>query len=172
MKHAKIFLTIVTVMLGLCANAQNGGPQVPKYDQHKVFSPLFYPDKANEYRTGSGAPGVRYWQNKADYKINVALDTVKNKVTGSVLITYTNNSPDALPFLWLQLDQNILRDDSRAQETSNILGGRFANRSYTQGFEIKDISIISEGKAEKANYMITDTRMQIKLAASLKSTGA
>lgn len=172
MKQAKILLTIAITVLGLSVSAQNGAPQAPKYDQHKVFNPLFYPDKANEYRTGGGSPGVKYWQNRADYKINVALDTVKNTVTGSVLITYTNNSPDALPFLWLQLDQNILREDSRAQETSNVLGGRFANRSYTKGFEIKDVSIVTEGKAAKANYTVTDTRMQIKLASSLKATGA
>ncbi len=171
MKQARIFLTIAVVALSLSVNAQNGAPPRSKYDQHKVFNPLFYPDKANEYRTGGGAPGIKYWQNRADYKINVALDTVKNIVTGSVLITYTNNSPDALPFLWLQLDQNILREDSRAQETSNILGGRFANRSYTKGFEIKDVSIITDGKAANANYIVTDTRMQIKLASLLKATG-
>ncbi|PJJ84897.1 M1 family metallopeptidase [Mucilaginibacter auburnensis] len=172
MKQTKFLLTIAIAAIGMGAKAQSGMPQPPKYDQHKVFNPLFYPDKANEYRTGGGAPGIKYWQNRADYKINVALDTVKNKVTGSVLITYTNNSPDALPFLWLQLDQNILREDSRAQETSNVLGGRFANRSYTKGFELKDVNIIADGKTTKANYTVTDTRMQLKLASSLKGAGA
>ncbi len=59
-------------------------------------------------------PGPKYWQNRADYTINATLDTTRHRISGSVLITYTNNSPDTLPFLWLQLDQNIYRADSRS----------------------------------------------------------
>ena len=172
MKFSKVLLAITLTAATFTANAQTPAPAVPKYDQHQVFKPLFYPDKANEYRTAGGAPGVKYWQNRADYNLNVTLDTAKNRVSGSALITYTNNSPDALPFLWLQLDQNIFREDSRAQETSNVNGGRFANRTYTQGDEIKAVSIIADGKVTKADYIVTDTRMQIKLASALKSTGA
>ncbi len=58
----------------------------------------------NEYRTGSGAPGPKYWQQKADYVINVELNDDNQSITGSETITYTNNSPDVLKYLWLQLD--------------------------------------------------------------------
>ncbi len=103
------------------------------YDQHQAFAPFFYPSNGNEYRSASGQPGPAYWQNRADYKINVSLDTTAKTIKGTVVITYKNNSPDALKFLWLQLDQNIYREDSRAQATSSITGGRWANQQFTQG---------------------------------------
>src|SRR5215469_5665677 len=84
--------------------------QEPKYDQHEAFNPIFYTQSPNEYRSASGEPGPKYWQNKADYKINCTLDTGLHRVTSEVEISYTNNSPDNLRFLWLQVDQNIYRD--------------------------------------------------------------
>jgi hypothetical protein len=126
----KNFPKALLLLLAVCtytAKAQNADKPASKYDQHKVFNPLFYPEKGNVYRSASGAPGAKYWQNHADYKIDVTLDTLKHRITGSVTITYTNNSPDALNFLWLQADQNIYREDSRGQATSVIGGGRFAN---------------------------------------------
>ncbi|RYE04885.1 MAG: M1 family peptidase, partial [Sphingobacteriaceae bacterium] len=142
-----------------------------KYDQHKVFEPGFYVEKGNQFRTAGGAPSAKYWQNHADYQINVVLDTVKKQISGSTLITYTNNSPDGLPFLWLQLDQNIYRQDSRAEAATPVTGGRFANKDFTQGDMIKSVTLIRNGKAEAANYLVTDTRMQIKLRDSLKASG-
>ena len=62
---------------------------------------------ANSYRTASGAPGHAYYQQKADYKMNLVLDDAKQRLDGFETITYTNNSPDRLDYLWLQLDQNI-----------------------------------------------------------------
>src|SRR6201996_4233404 len=106
MKLTKISLALFLIMGAYAAQAQNTEQETPKYDQHKVFTPLFYPDKGNDYRTASGAPGSKYWQNRADYKLDVMLDTAKHRVTGSTQITYTNNSPDGLNFLWLQVDQN------------------------------------------------------------------
>ena len=69
----------------------------------------------NEYRTAGGAPGHNYYQQKADYKIAVTIDDVTQKLTGDETITYTNNSPDKLEYLWLQLDQNIydLQSDTK-----------------------------------------------------------
>src|SRR4051794_3864717 len=61
----------------------------------------------NEYRTASGAPGAKYWQQQVNYDIRCELDEIKNVLTGSETITYYNNSPDLLSYLWLQLDQNI-----------------------------------------------------------------
>jgi hypothetical protein len=151
-------------------NAQSNAT-TSKYDQHKVFTPLFYTHNGNEYRSASGEPGPKYWQNRADYKITASLDTALNKVSGTTVITYTNNSPDKLPFLWLQLDQNIYKQDSRGEATSNISGGRFANKTFTNGDEIKSVELIVNGKTEKTDYIITDTRMQIRLKDALKSSG-
>jgi hypothetical protein len=173
MKFNKIFVALLLATGTYTAHAQNTDqPQPNKYDQHKVFSPFFYPEKGNEYRTASGAPGSKYWQNRADYKLDVTLDTTKHRVTGSSLITYTNNSPDGLNFLWLQVDQNIYREDSRGEATSPVTGGRFANKTFTNGDEIKGVYIIKNGKEEKVDYLITDTRMQIKLRDTLRSGGS
>ena len=137
------------------------------YDQHEAFAPFFYPSNGNEYRSAGGQPGPAYWQNRADYKINVSLDTTAKTVKGTVVISYKNNSPDALKFLWLQLDQNIYREDSRAQATSLISGGRWANREFTQGDELNSVDIIMNGKTTKAKYKVSDTRMQVWLPQPL-----
>lgn len=168
----KINRIYAIAFLLFCAGMQQGmGQAVSKYDAHEAFSPLFYPAPGNEFRSAGGQPGPKYWQNAADYKLAVTLDTVQHRITGSVVITYKNNSPDQLPFLWLQLDQNIYREDSRGSATVAASGERFANRSFTQGFELKSVSVITAGKSATANYLVNDTRMQVKLADALK-TGA
>ncbi|MGN6394107.1 MAG: M1 family metallopeptidase [Mucilaginibacter sp.] len=172
MKYAKLPLLLLLCAVMFNARAQKTDDIKPVYDQHKIFNPLFYPEKGNEFRTAAGAPGAKYWQNHADYKINVTLDTAKHSVTGSTLITYTNNSPDPLGFLWLQVDQNIYKENSRGQATSPVEGGRFNNKSFTNGDEIKGVYVIKNGKAEKATYIVTDTRMQIRLKDTLRSGGA
>ena len=72
----------------------------------------------NVYRTASGAPGHEYYQQKADYEINVELDEINNVIKGDEIITYTNNSPDLLNYLWIQLDQNVRAKNSHGQLTS------------------------------------------------------
>src|SRR4051812_49268343 len=111
------------------------------FDQHEVFNPEFYPYTGNSIRTASGRPGPEYWQNSADYVINVSLDDVNHSVSGSVIITYKNHSPETLPFLWLQLDQNIYNQASRAVATTAITGGRWANRNFNGGYTIKSVTL-------------------------------
>src|SRR5688572_4734684 len=89
-----------------------------KYNHRQLFDPQFYPFPGNEIRSANGAPGAKYWQNRADYKIAVYLDTASHKVSGQLELTYTNNSPDLLDFLWLQLDQNIYKAESRGSATT------------------------------------------------------
>ncbi|QMU30406.1 M1 family metallopeptidase [Adhaeribacter radiodurans] len=153
------------------SQAQVTSGTTSKYDQLKVFDPLFYKENGNQYRTAGGAPSSKYWQNRADYQITVSLDTAQHQVSGSTIITYTNNSPDELPFLWLQLDQNIYREDSRGVATSPVTGGRYSHRSFTKGDEIKSVSIIQKKKEEPVDYLVSDTRMQIKLKEALKAGG-
>ncbi len=137
------------------------------YDQHIAFDPLFYPSNGNEYRSASGEPGPAYWQNRADYKITATLDTAQHRITGTVIITYKNNSPDNLKFLWLQLDQDIYREDSRGEATTLLTGGRWANRTFTKGDELKSVEVISNGTSTKAKYIVSDTRMQVWLPKTL-----
>ncbi len=152
--------------IGLVSFAQS------KYNYHEAFNPIFYPQGSTDFRSASGEPGSKYWQNRADYKIACTLDTAAHKVSGTVDITYTNNSPDNLRFLWLQLDQNIYRPDSRASATTTQAGGRWANASFTQGYIIKSISITeADGTKYTPSYTVNDTRMQVKLQQFLKGAG-
>ncbi len=160
-------ITALASIITITSNAQT----ISNYDQHEVFNPLFYTTNGNEYRSASGAPGHKYWQNRADYKIAVTLDTAKQEVRGSVTITYKNNSPDALPFLWLQTDQNIFREDSRSQATSPVTGGRFSNRAFTKGDVITSVMATQNLKSSKPNYSVNDTRMKIDLSTPLAANG-
>jgi Peptidase family M1 domain len=141
------------------------------YDYKEAFNPQFYPYPGTEFRSASGEPGPKYWQNRADYKINCTLDTVQHSVNGEVELTYTNNSPDNLKFLWLQLDQNIYKKDSRASATTTESGGRWANSKFTNGDVIKSIIVEYGGKKYTAKYIVADTRMQVWLQDALKSSG-
>ncbi len=161
-------LAIVAFLLMITGSAVfSQSDSTSHFDQDKAFAPFFYPSNGNEYRSASGEPGPAYWQNRADYKIAVSLDTAEKTVKGSVVITYKNNSPDPLKFLWLQLDQNIYREDSRAQATSPISGGRWSNRAFTEGDELNSVDIVMNGKTTKAKYKVSDTRMQVWLPQPL-----
>jgi len=140
------------------------------YDHREAFNPQFYPYPGNDFRSASGEPGPKYWQNRADYVIHCTLDTLKHNVNGNVEITYTNNSPDNLKFLWLQLDQNIYKKDSRATATTTELGGRWANPKFTEGDVIKSVSINYNGTTFTPTSTVTDTRLQLWLQDALKSS--
>src|SRR6266545_260669 len=89
----------------------------------------------NLIREGSGTPGPHYWQQRADYTIRVSLDTATHTVAGSETIRYTNNSPDTLRYVWLQLDQNIYKASSRGAAL-NPTDARFAGRGFEGGYAI------------------------------------
>jgi hypothetical protein len=161
----KSFLSIIVIVTTMIASGQSG------YDAKEAFNPQFYPYPGNDFRSASGEPGPKYWQNRADYRISSTLDTTSHGVSGTVDITYTNNSPDNLEFLWLQLDQNIYKKDSRGSATTTQTGGRWANAKFTEGDVIKSVSVEYNGKKYTARYTVTDTRMQVWLQDALKSTG-
>ncbi len=140
---------------------------------------------ANSYRTAGGEPGHAYWQQKVDYKIKVALDEEKRRLSGSETIKYQNNSPDTLKFLWLQLDQNIFKNDSIAEVTSTYGGKVDSSRGSSPskislnslrrqqfmqdnelGYQIKSVT---DGSGNDLRYTIVGTLMRIDLAKSLKS---
>jgi len=165
----RIVLWMGLLCAGAGAWAQSG--TASKYDAHELFHPLFNMQPGNDYRAGSGAPGQHYWQNRADYRINASLDDEKNVLTGDVEITYKNNSPEALPFLWLQLDQNAFADTSRAAKTTPVAGGRFGNANFNGGYTIQSVTIENGKKSAPVDYVINDTRMQVRLADPLKPNG-
>src|SRR5574343_977406 len=90
----------------------------------------------NMFRTASGAPGPAYYQQKADYKMNLELDDKNKKLYGSVMFTYYNNAPESLEYLWVQLDQNIEKPDSKTP----LIENESLNKSITtDGFAKKYI---------------------------------
>src|SRR4051812_26907050 len=94
------------IQLLLAALAFAGTPLSAQVADSSPFRRLELP-APDGARSASGAPGARYWQNRADYDLEAALDPATHEIRGRVRIRYTNASPDSLPFLWLQLDQNI-----------------------------------------------------------------
>ena len=129
----------------------------------------------NVYRTASGAPGHEYYQQKADYEINVELDEEKNILKGNEIITYTNNSPDVLNYLWIQLDQNIRAKNSHGQLTStNSMNNKMSFRNikrmhdrmdFDGGFKLEEVK---DTYNNDLSYIINETMMRIELPKSLR----
>jgi hypothetical protein len=105
-----------------------------------IFSPLDLPSP-NRMRSAAGVPGPDYWQQRADYKMDVQLDPENESVNAVATITYTNNSPDALEFLWLSLEQNLFKENSLSSLTTPP-GARFNNRrKFDGGYDIKHVKL-------------------------------
>lgn len=147
------------------------------YNYHDTFGPSFYTKNGNEFRSAGGQPGPKYWQNRADYKLSVRLNEQSNEISGTTVLTYTNNSPDNLPFIWMQLDQNLFKQDSRGNALIPPTGSRSGThgQKFDAGYKIKSVKILSveKGKAleKDIDYLIEDTRMQIYLPTELISGG-
>ncbi len=129
----------------------------------------------NQYRTGSGAPGPAYYQNEADYKMDIELDDKNQKLTGHETITYHNNSPDVLEYLWVQLDQNIRSKESVAKlkdgngiapvaQPGNFVS-EYMQEPFDGGFNITEVS--ADGKPLKT--VINNTMMRVDLPQPLKA---
>ncbi|WP_201154312.1 M1 family metallopeptidase [Rhodothalassium salexigens] len=129
----------------------------------------------NVYRTGGGKPGPQYWQQRADYDMEVTLDDVNQRIVGSQVVTYTNKSPDTLRYIWFQLDQNRFdaRSHSRLTETNDDTGRMaydtlrrlLVTRNNDWGMTIKRVAL-AEGGAALA-HVIDDTKMRVDLVEPL-----
>ncbi|MFT7055846.1 MAG: hypothetical protein ACJAR3_001476, partial [Roseivirga sp.] len=153
------------------AFAQNWGA---KFEQLGTALPT-----PNEYRTGSGAPGPAYWQQKADYNIALTLNDDNQSVTGSETVTYTNNSPSALKYIWVQLDQNVRAQNNLGSQTSGFQiiqdnskelsttgAASFAGTGFDGGFKLTTVTDIN-GKS--LPYLVNNTMMKITLPTPLKT---
>lgn len=130
----------------------------------------------NEYRTASGAPGPAYWQQQADYKIAVSLDDIQHTISGTETITYTNNSPDPLTYLWVQLDQNMRAKDSNTPKvsTNQIKANEMSTKSYERitGVEEYDggfkIASVTDASGKALTFTINKTMMRIDIPVTMK----
>ncbi len=165
-------LTITIVGLVLAVNAFS---QQKKHTNK--FEQLWFELRSpNDYRSASGAPGPFYWQNTADYDIAITLDDEKASITGEETITYTNNSPDPLSYLWLQLDQNVRAKDSESyeiqtSEVNEVMSKqnlkKISSPDFDGGFKIGEVT---DEKGNKLSYIINKTMMRIDLPERLNTT--
>ena len=160
----------------LCCNsflfAQTAVDNSSAYDPHELFTQNFNPPAGNLFRSAKGIPGPLYWQNNASYLIHATLNEKDTAVTGDVSITYTNNSPDKLDYLWLQLDQNIFEPTSRSVAATPYPGDYFSVLGKMNGgYHIADVTVSYKGKSYIVKPVVTDTRMQIRLNEPMQSKG-
>jgi hypothetical protein len=126
-----------------------------------VFRPLDLPTP-NLFRTATGAPGSRYWQQRADYRIEAALDTAEEMLSGRTTISYRNNSPDTLRHVWLQVDQNLYRPGSLGA-FQNPAESRWGARNFQGGIDLSEVRV----GAVLVRPYIWDTMMRIDLPRPL-----
>ena len=144
----------------------------------------------NVYRNAAGAPGHQYWQQKVDYKIDVKLNEENRRIEASEQITYQNNSPDTLKYLWIQLDQNKYREDSMSALTTTFGGignrgpatksassdaparlsmGALRRQQFVEDTELGyDIQKVATGNGKKLHHVIVGTLMRVDLDKPLK----
>jgi hypothetical protein len=166
-------LQVAACSLVFSQNIQNN----PNSNHGNKFEQLgtIMPD-ANEYRTASGAPGPKYWQQRCDYDIKCELDEANRKLSGSETVTYFNNSPDQLTFLWLQLDENEHSSVNNAgYETSTAIPeaetdvaiDMLAETGKDNGFGF-NILKLTDAAGKPLKYTINKTMMRVELPAVLK----
>jgi hypothetical protein len=174
LKRIAASIVLSAMVTGAIAQAQTSTqPWKGKFEQLDQTLPT-----PNGYRTGSGSPGPNYWQQRADYVINVEVDDNTQLLTGSETITYYNNAPEPLNFLWLQLDQNIFGPDNMTNKTNtgqvrdsipagflNYISGVTVS-DYKGGYTIKSVKDVA-GKG--LPYVINNTMMRIDLPTPMKT---
>lgn len=122
-------------------------------------------------RSASGQPGDEYWQNAVNYEINTTLNPDNHTVSGSVTIHYTNNSPDELEFVWIQLDQDLFSKDSWGAKLTPYRGSRFGNRAFDGGYDLNQIRVEQNGKKYTPEMHKVDTNMKLNLQKALAAEG-
>ncbi len=161
-------ITFLIVFYGCFTSLLAQKNETSLFDPHELFAQNGYTKNSNEFRSANGAPGPMYWQNRADYTLHASIDTVENVLTCAETIHYTNNSPDALPSLWLQLDQNNYRKDARSNFYTS--GEKINAQAHTDGYQFESVKVDYNGKTVSADFIVNDTRMQIRLHQSLPAS--
>jgi len=165
MNRLSILVLCLFAAVGLSAQSEN----INKNPFRQLGQELPTP---NVYRNAAGAPGHQYWQQQADYEMDIRLDDEQQRIYGSSKITYHNNSPDALDYLWIQLDQNVRALDSDTYKIrTNKVNERMTLNSLSRleptfdgGFKI---DYVKNGDGSTANYIIQKTMMRVDLPTAL-----
>lgn len=172
MKHLLYYvLSVVFISSGIYAQEQETSAPKKGHTNNNKFKQLYDEfSTPNVYRAASGAPGHAYYQQQADYKMDIVLDDKNAKLSGFETITYTNNSPDVLKYLWVQLDQNKRAKDSKSPmiEGGNVdpvlypsqFTKKFLSDPFDGGFNIE---AVSDSKGSPLPHMINRTMMRVEL---------
>jgi hypothetical protein len=176
----RCFLVAALMPVSLHAQQWLNAEPNPKTNK-SIFRALDEWPSPNDFRDASGSPGTRYWQQRVDYVIKASIDTTRHALAGSERVTYHNNSPQPLSYVWFQLDQNIEAGNSRANMTKDPLpmtispqARRFLlpEQDETGGYEIKKVSIVSAtGTTKPARFIINGTQMRVNLDAPILTGG-
>ena len=168
-----MFLLLAGFVLAQDSTAIQGHKNNNKFKQ--LYEEFATP---NRFRTASGAPGVDYYQQQVDYKMDIELDDANTKLYGKETITYTNNSPDALPYLWVQLDQNIRNENdmSGAKNPSGVPKFRrvdsfvdeFTGEKFVGGFNVEEVK---DANGRPLRHTINQTMMRVDLPSPIPSGG-
>ncbi|GGW82169.1 M1 family metallopeptidase [Salegentibacter mishustinae] len=172
------FALVMLFVSGIQAQESEAEEQKPKQEGHEnnnKFKQLYKTFATpNQYRTGAGAPGEAYYQNQADYKMDIVLDDKNTRLDGEAEVTYHNNSPDELEYLWVQLDQNVRKKDAptadrnpsgmRPVATPQRFVDEHMEEPFDGGFNI--VGLTHNG--DKLNYIINQTMLRIDLEEPLE----
>ena len=180
MKNSIVLSSFLSLFISFGAVAQEVNKEEKKrepghYNENKFRQMYDEMATPNMFRTASGAPGPAYYQQKADYKMNLELDDKNKKLYGSETITYYNNSPENLDYLWVQLEQNIERPDSKTPLIENEVlnktittdgfAKKFIENPFPGGF---NIDYVKDAKGNAMQYIVNQTMMRIDLDKPLK----
>ena len=180
MRKSILFSSLLAVAVSFTSIAQETKTEEKKrelghYNENKFRQMYDIMATPNMFRTASGAPGPAYYQQKADYKMDIEIDDKNQKLYGVETITYYNNSPDALEYLWVQLDQNMRAQDSKTPLVESqrmdpaLPADRFAKKFMESGFEGGfNIEYLKDKSGKPMSYTINQTMMRINLATPLK----
>ena len=166
-----LLLLFLGLTLIIQSQAQDQKKWQGKFEQLDYLLPT-----PNEYRSGSGAPGPKYWQQKADYTIDAEIDEPANQLNGKETITYYNNSPETLSFLWLQLDQNVNKKGN--EDFGNVFGNlRDTLTSLTMQYLVRPVEFqagctinsVTDKLGKSLPIIINNTMMRIDLATPIKA---
>jgi hypothetical protein len=171
------FAIVGALLFPAAASAQHWLHDDSSKTNRSIFRPLDWP-APNDLRNGAGSPGPRYWQQQVDYSIDASLDTVEQVISGSERITYHNNSPDRLRYLWVQLDQNVRSiEHSRAYQTRGALPEEISPQArrflgldpFDGGHDVTRVQLVEGNQLIDTRYIINGTVMRVDLARPLES---
>ncbi|RFN59855.1 M1 family metallopeptidase [Marixanthomonas ophiurae] len=175
-KCLSLVILFLSAGMSYAQDQNNGDEREPGHINNNRFKQLYEEfSTPNQYRSASGAPGPKYYQQRADYEMDIELDDVSKKLYGNETITYTNNSPDVLEYLWVQLDQNVRAKDSKSSliEPSGAapadMAGSFVQKhmgaAFEGGFNIQEVK---DEKGGNLPHTINRTMMRVEMPEDLE----